>query len=156
MPFCPNCGAQVAGAFCASCGSAVTGAAPSGAAQAQAAPATAGMAENVVGMLCYLGGLITGIVFLVLEPYNKKPAIRFHAFQSIFLCAGVIAFQIAFSIVIGILARMLSLFALFGIFGLIFPLIWFCLWIYLMVATYQGKTVVLPLIGPLARQQAGK
>lgn len=159
MAFCPSCGAEVAGAFCGKCGSAVSGAAPSGGAagySAQAAPSVAGMADNVAGMLCYLVGFITGILFLVLEPYNKKPAIRFHAFQSIFLSAGIFAFQILFGIVIGILTRILGLFGLFGLFGLVFPLIWIALWIYLLVSTYQGNTVVLPIIGPLAQQQAAK
>ena len=43
------------------------------------------MADNVASTLCYVLGLITGILFLVLPPYNKNPVIRFHAFQSIFL-----------------------------------------------------------------------
>ena len=37
-------------------------------------------------------------------------------------------------------------------------LIWlgvFCLWLYLMWKAYQGEMVVLPIIGPLAKQQAG-
>jgi uncharacterized membrane protein len=35
-------------------------------------------------------------------------------------------------------------------------LAFFILWIYMIISTYQGKTVVLPVIGPLAQQQAGK
>src|SRR5213593_3189320 len=76
MAFCPNCGTQVTGNFCPSCGTAV------------AATATAGMQDNVAGGLCYLLGLITGVLFLLLEPYNKKREVRFHAFQSIFLSVG--------------------------------------------------------------------
>ncbi len=49
--------------------------------------------------LCYLLGLLTGILFLVLEPYNKNRLIRFHAFQSIFLNIAWIAVYIALSIV---------------------------------------------------------
>jgi uncharacterized membrane protein len=28
------------------------------------------------------------------------------------------------------------------------------LWLYLLFSTYQGKTIVLPVIGPLAQKQA--
>jgi uncharacterized membrane protein len=41
------------------------------------------MEDNVAGALCYLVGFITGVLFLALEPYSKRPFVRFHAFQSI-------------------------------------------------------------------------
>jgi len=106
-------------------------------------PAAAGLSDNVVGALCYVGLIITGILFLVLEPYSKKPAIRFHAFQAIFLNAA----WIVLSLVLGIIR--------FGFF--LSPLIsvaFIALWVYMIVTTYQGKKVVLPLVGSLAQQQA--
>ncbi len=164
MPFCPNCGTEVTGAFCGKCGAPAAGAASAGGAaspaqgvgySAQSAPAIAGLADNAAGMLCYLLGLVTGIIFLVLEPYNKKPAIRFHAFQSIFLNVAIIA--VWFVVVLGAsMMRFMGLFGLIGIFGMLFDLLCFALWIYLLISTYQGKTVVLPVIGPLAQQQSGK
>jgi uncharacterized membrane protein len=30
----------------------------------------------------------------------------------------------------------------------------FVLWVIMLIQTYQGKTIVLPLIGPIAQQQA--
>ena len=81
MAFCATCGAAVEGSFCAKCGSQV-GAAPS-ASSGTAMQVSGAMADNVASALCYLVGLITGIIFLVLAPYNKNPVIRFHAFQSI-------------------------------------------------------------------------
>src|ERR1035441_9456595 len=83
MAFCATCGAAVEGSFCAKCGSQV-GAAPS-ASSGTAMQVSGAMADNVASALCYLVGLITGIIFLVLAPYNKNPVIRFHAFQSIFM-----------------------------------------------------------------------
>ena len=109
----------------------------------------------MVAMLCYIGWFITGIIFLIIEPYNKKPIIRFHAFQSIFTSVLLIVIQIVFGIVIGIMARVVGLFALFGLFSLIMPLVWLGLWLYLVITAYQGKTVVLPIIGPIAQKQAG-
>jgi uncharacterized membrane protein len=41
----------------------------------------------------------------------------------------------------------------FGIHSL-YSLACFVLWIYLLITTFQGKTTVLPVIGPLAQQQA--
>jgi uncharacterized membrane protein len=34
--------------------------------------ASGAMADNVASALCYVLGLITGIIFLVLPPYNKN------------------------------------------------------------------------------------
>ena len=90
--FCPNCGATVQGRFCAKCGTAVDAATassgptpPPGAqrlrdgrrawspSRSLRATATAGgMSQNLAGALCYVLGLITGILFLVLAPYNQN------------------------------------------------------------------------------------
>ena len=146
MAFCATCGAAVEGSFCAKCGSQV-GAAPS--ASGPATQVSGAMADNVASALCYLVGLITGIVFLVLEPYNKNPVVRFHAFQSIFLNLAWIVIAFGFNIVVGIL-HIWSLFFLTPLIGLAF----FVLWVIMLIQTFQGKTIVLPLIGPIAQQQA--
>ena len=143
MAFCASCGSQVEGSFCAKCGSSVGGAAPSG----PAMQASGAMADNVASALCYLLGLITGIIFLVLAPYNKNPVVRFHAFQSIFMNVACIVA----SIVLNMVLVMIHLWALTPLVSLAFLV----LWIYLLVMAYQGKKIVLPLIGPIAQQQAG-
>jgi len=164
MPFCASCGTQVDGKFCPKCGAAIVagGAAPppqptpSAPGTYVAAPVSAPMADNVAGTLCYVLGLITGIVFLVLEPYSKNRTIRFHAFQSIFLNVAIIAIDIVAVIVFRIMVEVIGFLAiLFAIFWPIFGLGCLALWLYLLISTYQGKTVVLPVIGPYARQQAG-
>jgi uncharacterized membrane protein len=149
MAFCATCGSAVEGQFCPKCGGRV-GAAPSAAPSGPAMQVSGTMADNVASTLCYVLGLITGIVFLVLTPYNKNPVIRFHAFQSIFLHVACIVLMIGLNIVLGILH-------LWGMFflGSLFWLALFLLWIYLLIQTYQGKTIVLPVIGPIAQQQAG-
>src|SRR5438270_14094327 len=87
MPFCPRCGAPVEGRFCAKCGASMMDApgTPQGAATPGYPPpppvaTSGGLQENVAAALCYALGFITGILFLVLEPYNKNRNIRFHAF----------------------------------------------------------------------------
>ena len=76
--------------------------------------------------------------------------IRFHAFQSIFLNVAWIVLFYGINIVLGIL-HLWSLFFFSSLVGLAF----FVLWIILLIQTFQGKTIVLPLIGPIAQQQAG-
>ena len=145
MAFCATCGLAVEGEFCAKCGNRV-GAAPS-AASGPTMQASGAMADNVASALCYLLGLITGIIFLVMAPYNKNPVIRFHAFQSIFMNVACIVA----SIVLNMLLVMLHLWALTPLVSLAI----LALFIFMLVMAYQGKTVVLPVIGPIAQQQAG-
>ena len=90
-------------------------------------------------------GLVTGIIFLVLEPYNKNKLIRFHAFQSIFLHVAVIIVWVAF--------RSILPWGMWFLISLV-DLAFFVLWIYMLMQTYQGKKVVLPVIGDLAAKQA--
>jgi len=145
MPFCATCGAAVEGQFCAKCGSRV-GAAPAAGSGPTMQVASA-MADNVASALCYLFGLITGIIFLVLTPYNRNPVVRFHAFQSIFL-------NVACIVASYVLGRIFDVMHLWGLEPLI-SLAIFALFIYMLIMTYQGKKIVLPAIGPLAQQQVG-
>jgi uncharacterized membrane protein len=133
------------------------GAPPPPPSYAQEPPAAAegGLAENVAGALCYFFGIISGILFLVLAPYNTNKTIRFHAFQSIFLGAAIIVLVVVATIaniVLAIIAHILG-----TLFGLLMLVVWlgvFVLWIMLMVKAYQGQKLVLPIIGPLAEKQA--
>ena len=156
MPFCANCGSQTQGRFCAKCGAEVPGGADAGGAPAAggAHPATQGMADNVASTLCYALGLITGILFLVLEPYNKNRVVRFHAFQSIFVSIAAFVLNMVLGMVISLLLGAASLWGLVALLNLLIGLAFLALWLYLLVMTYQGKTVVLPIIGPLAQKQA--
>jgi uncharacterized membrane protein len=112
------------------------------------------MADNVASALCYALGFITGIIFLVMAPYNQNRVVKFHAFQSIFLSVAVIVIRIALSIVFGLIGSISGFFFAFALFSL-YGLACFILWLYVIISTYQGKTIVLPIIGPLAQQQAG-
>ncbi len=107
------------------------------------AKTSTGLNENVAGLLCYVLGWISGIVFLILEPKNKF--VRYHAIQSIIVfgainVAGVILGWIPF--IGGFLA------------GVIW-LLGFILWIVLIVKAYQGKKYKLPWAGDQAEKWAG-
>ncbi len=159
MAFCPNCGTQADGSFCPNCGTALGGAHASAGASAGPVPPggpaaiqAPGLTENVASALCYLFGLVTGIIFLVVAPYNQNKTIRFHAFQSIFGHVALIVLWILVSIVFGLFAAVThgAGFALFPVFGLAM----LCLWLYMMYSAYNNKKVKLPVIGDLAEKQA--
>ncbi len=145
------------GRFCAKCGSSVEAAtAPAGGAPLQAVPsgapvAAGAMADNVASALCYALGFITGIIFLVLAPYNQNRLVKFHAFQSIFFSVAAIIISWGVSFALG---AILGFWALIMIIGLI-RMLFFIVWLYVIISTYQGKMIVLPIVGQFARQQAG-
>jgi uncharacterized membrane protein len=91
--------------------------------------------------------VLTGVLFLVLEPYNKNRNVRFHAFQSIFVWLGTVAVWIAFLIVTSIIGLAWLLFPIYSLARLV-------LWVMLMYKAYNRERWVLPIIGPLAEKQA--
>jgi len=121
---------------------------------AQGAQAS-GLEENVACALCYALGLLTGIVFLVLAPYNQNRLIRFHAFQSIFfqvaliavyIVAMILSFILVFIPVLGhIMILLIYMVVGLGAFGG---------WLFLMYKAYNREKFVIPIIGPLAEKQA--
>jgi uncharacterized membrane protein len=113
------------------------------------------MADNIASMLCYAVGFITGIIFLVIAPYNQNRVVRFHAFQSIFLSVGAILVSWIFGFIFGMAAVGLGSAAILVLVMMVIRLAFFLLWLYMLISAYQGKTVVLPVIGPLAQSQAG-
>src|SRR6266700_7449088 len=179
MAFCTNCGSDVQGRFCAKCGTPVgsdasaSGASSEGGSSGSAAPPppppaysgaaaaappsvqAAGLEENLACALCYVLGLMTGILFLVLAPYNQNRLIRFHAFQSIFLNIAWIAVYIVISIVSVVLLPIPVLgFILSVLLHLAAGLGAFILWLMLMYKAYNKERWVLPFVGPLAEKQA--
>jgi uncharacterized membrane protein len=100
-----------------------------------------GLKENVAGLLCYVLGWVTGLIFILIEKDNKF--IRFHAMQSI--------------VVFGILTVAQIILGWIPIINLvttpIIGIIMFVLWIILMVKAYQGEKYKLPWAGNFAEKQ---
>ena len=107
-----------------------------------------GLAENVAGLLCYVLGWISGLMFLLLEQDNKF--VRFHAVQSIvtFGCITII------SIALSILGMIPVLGVLFQFSNWIIGALAFVLWIVLMVKAYQGTKYKLPFAGDIAEKRS--
>jgi uncharacterized membrane protein len=166
MSFCKSCGKDLGpwNAFCTACGAppaAGVPASPDGPAAGSAAavgvaPAQA-MATNVAGALAYLAGFITGLIFLLVEPYKDNSVIRFHAYQSIFFNVAWFGFWMLWMAVSAILTPLTAgLFALIALpLILIVSLAGFAYWLFLMFQAYQQKLYRIPFIGKYAAQQAG-
>jgi uncharacterized membrane protein len=101
-----------------------------------------GMEQNLAGLLCYVLGWVTGIIFLLLEKDNRF--VRFHAIQSIVVFGAFTVLEIIFSF-IPVIGWILS--ALLGILA-------FILWIVLMVQAYGGKMYKLPVAGDIAERNS--
>lgn len=175
MANCTKCGAELSAdnAFCGSCGNRIVEAQNSGAPNAVAAastgvcgaiasgavpgatPSSTGLTMNLAAALSYALGAITGVLFLVMEPYKSNRAVRFHALQSIFFNVAWVLFWIVWSMLTGILTSMAGLWLLsvevpvgwligLGIFGY---------WLFLMFQAYSEREYRIPWIGDLAAKQ---
>lgn len=174
--FCHQCGTKVQDAqrFCNKCGAPLASTQPTaGTPPGQYAPppsssgyqqtpgygqypyqppqppmASGELRPNIAAMLCYPLSVISGILFLVLTPYNRNRFIKFHAYQAIFFFAALLLLNVALRVLLpypleGVMLGFLRLVALGGT-G------------YSMLKAYQGEKFKLPLIGDLAEQQAEK
>ncbi|MGE0131679.1 MAG: zinc-ribbon domain-containing protein [Blastocatellales bacterium] len=113
----------------------------------QSPAAHADMKPNIAGMLCYPLSLITGILFLVLTPYNRDRFVRFHAWQSIFFFVTLVVL----SIVLRVFPRPLE-----GLFLFALQLLALGGTGWAMYKAYHGEEFKLPLIGEWAENQASK
>ena len=102
-----------------------------------------GLDENIAGLLCYVLGWVSGIVFLLIEQENKF--VRFHAFQSI-LVFGILTLA---GFILGWIPWV------GGFFGALIGIVSFILWVVLMVKAYQGTRYKLPWVGDQAEKWAG-
>lgn len=113
-----------------------------------AAAANSGLADNVAGALCYFT-IFPAILFLLIEPYNKRPFVRFNAFQCILLA------------VVGVVLYPIDIVLLFiPILGwALIVLIWLTvvvMWIMSVVKAFSGTKFEIPVLGKYAEQFASK
>lgn len=160
MAICANCGAALSegSEHCGSCGKAVgTRNQPPPSEIATRGPTTnssTGLPANVAGALAYALGIITGFLFLVLEPYKNDPFVRFHALQSILLTAVCGVLSVAWSIFWEVLLSISGYFVLVEEWlRLVIFLGLFAFWLFLMYEAYRGREYRIRWIGEIAAKQ---
>ena len=144
MPFCVKCGAQLRyGPFCERCGEPSHPAAHS---REHGSVREGGLTENHLGALAYLTP-IPAIALLVIEPWSRRPFLRFHSYQCLFLC--LVAFLV--TILTPLFAFIMPLNALFGTLAHLGIL---GMWAVAVHGAWRGEETFLPIIGQMARKQA--
>jgi len=163
---CPVCHSEAApqSAFCPQCGASLSSAAPSATPpEPPAAPppgdpqsgyvapppgASSGLSPNAAGAIAYFT-FIPAVLFLIIEPYNKIPFVRFHSFQSIGLT--IVAF------VLHVAIRLVTFpfgFWMFSILQGVVSTVLFFIWLFVVLKASRGEWYKLPVIGDLALKQA--
>jgi uncharacterized membrane protein len=156
MAFCAKCGSSVADgvAFCPKCGAptgpVAVGVPGAGATMAPVAAPASGLSENVAGLLCYLVGWLTGLIFLLID---KRPFVRFHAAQSIVVFGALFILRIILTF--GLFGATWGFFTIWGLISLLVSLVTLVAWIVLMVMAYQGKMFEVPIAAGIAKSIAG-
>ena len=100
-----------------------------------------GMGTRFAGWLSYLGGWVTGLIFLLLKRENHF--VRFHAMQSLIFFGAM-----------SMVTTVLSHIPLLGFIGAGLGFVSFICWIVLMVKAARGRYYKLPIIGDYAEKWA--
>jgi uncharacterized membrane protein len=114
---------------------------------------SSGLTDNLAAALAYVT-VIPAIVFLIIEPYNKIPLVRFHSFQSIGLCIVSILLNAVLRLGHDILHIIPLSGLLFGMLNRVVALIIFIAWLIAILKAFKGEWYKLPLIGDIAERQA--
>lgn len=162
MPFCTQCGREVAGsaAFCGNCGARQSapsagptpGYVPPGSTPQGPPPdPLAGLSPRAAATICYIPnpfGGIASIIVLASRKFKTEPNVRFHAFQGLYLFAAWLIVVWAGPLFGGSdggrFVRSDHILELFLLFVSIF----------MMIKASHDETYVLPIIGELAKRSA--
>nr|MBA3583532.1 DUF4870 domain-containing protein [Gemmatimonadota bacterium] len=112
-----------------------------------------GLDPHLAGLLCYILGIITGLIFFLIEKTNS--VVRFHAAQSIVFGGAAILLWIVLMI-IGVILGAIS-WQLGNLFGLLTIVVWlglFIVWVILLIKGYSGEKWKLPILGDMAERLA--
>jgi len=155
--FCNHCGAPLAAAAsqaaAAGAGPAAPPPPPTYAVQPVPATATAGLSDNAAGAIAYLT-IIPAIIFLVIEPYNRIPFVRFHSWQSIGLCLASVVLQAIVSVFDAMTHFIPGMHLLYSLLHFAVGIGLFIAWLVALIKASQGQWYKLPIIGDFAERQA--
>ena len=149
MPYCSQCGQQVGGsdAFCHQCGAAQPGGSP------RRTPGQDPLAQiypRTASILCYIPGVgwIASIIVLASDKFRGDRAVRFHAFQGLYLF-------VAWLLDAWVLRPMFSMIPRMPLNSLV-ELLLLGMSIFMMVKAAHNETYSLPLFGELAHRSVAE
>jgi uncharacterized membrane protein len=117
-----------------------------------AAGGDTGLAENVAGLLSYVAGWITGLIFFLID---KRPFVRFHAAQSLVLFGALtIIYFVYWILTVAMAFGGVFLITAWGFLGTLIWLLSIVLWIVCMVKAYQGQRFRVPVVADFADKLA--
>jgi uncharacterized membrane protein len=117
-------------------------------------PQKSGLSDNSIAALAYFTP-VPATFFLAIRRYNKRPYVRFHAWQSLVFSAFVFLFGFIMNFLLPF-ATNLGPRLFLGLRWLVI-LIWvaiFLVWLWCVVNALHGKRSKLPIIGDWADEQA--
>ncbi|MEX2262512.1 MAG: zinc-ribbon domain-containing protein [Bryobacteraceae bacterium] len=146
MAYCSQCGTPVeeADLYCSRCGARQP--------RASASDALSGINPRTAAILCYVPivGWVAAVIVLAAEKFRNDRAVRFHAFQGLYLF-------VAWLIVDQVLSPMLRA-APGPSFGVdkILHLALIAIWVFMMIQAAQERLYSLPIIGELAERSVAE
>jgi uncharacterized membrane protein len=162
MPFCTQCGRQVAqqDAFCAYCGARQAGSAQPGAAGTTSRPISptpptdpfGGLSPRTAAILCYIPtvGWIAAVIVLAARKFKMDRIVRFHAFQGLYLFAVWLVINWVVRPIVSVMPQH------FIRLDHILEGVVLAVSIFMMVKASHDEAYVLPIIGELAQRSAAE
>ncbi|HML16926.1 MAG TPA: hypothetical protein VK419_07860 [Bryobacteraceae bacterium] len=161
MPYCVQCGNQVASAdqFCAKCGARQdqsSGARPAGGSP-PIPDLTGGISNRNAALLCYIPmvGWIASIVVLASERFRRETQVRFHAFQGLYLFVAWLLIEWVISPALYITDWGAG-FPLHRLFTSGLQLVIFAAWIVMIIKVSHDENYKLPIVGELAERSVSE
>jgi uncharacterized membrane protein len=117
-------------------------------------PKKPGLSDNSIGATAYFTP-IPAIFFLAVRRYNKRPYVRFHAWQSVvfFAFVTILDYLLGFILPFAASAGPHVLLALRWL-TIAFVAVIFLAWLWCVVGALNGRRCKLPVIGDWADEQA--
>lgn len=136
---------------------------PSPASAVTTTKSSTGLDENVASLLAYVFGLVSGLIFFLIEKDSRL--VRFHGMQSTLLAGvfwiGEIAFWILSTIIVIIVGQISGLlatlvWAISMLLGFVLAVAVVIGWVMCMIKAYQGQYFKLPVLGNFAEKFSQK
>lgn len=152
MPFCSQCGNQVTpeALYCGRCGQRQPSAGAAGPSVAPNDPLS-GISPRTASILCYIPavGWIAAIVVLASTKFRTDRAVRFHAFQGIYLFVATLVADFVIRPMFWMMPNNLHLYQLI-------QLVLLGMSVFMMVKASHDEAYSLPLFGELAQRSVSE